>query len=266
MVKKKIHYFNSPMKKHTIVTLAVAAAMSFPALAFAAESASSPAPTLLSVPTPVAESGETAIKVDPSERGIKRLKAQAARLIRDRVVALTRHKARIMAYRVLNDEQKNDLIAQVEENITKLTELGEEIKIFSGTVEELKEKVQSIYTDYRIYAVFIPKMQLSASLYVQSNHAANLDVFFTKAQQVLDVLKERGKDITELQSRLDDAKAQREQIAQKITDTQSVVNGMQPSDYPDTSNSEIKSSRSAIVAIHRMFVQLRWTLTPVKSK
>lgn len=167
----------------------------------------------------------------------------------------------------LTTEQKVKLVAMVDANVVGLKALDEQIK----SATELKvaqDLVKKIFTDFRIYAVFTPEINLMRSLYGQTNHVTKLDEVFAKVQSRIDAAKVKGKDMTARQTALDSAKAMVPGIITKINETLVKVETLKPADYPDVSKTAINSYRTAIKEIQTMFKkvnQLLWGTKLVKS-
>lgn len=238
---------------YTLITLGAAMVMPASAMAQTASSTTSTVPTapapivLPPEPAPVQVSAPQVEQIHPAvdkETRIAVLRAWGQQLIAERLNALARLKVQIAAHRSLNDTQRAALTADVEAKIAELTALSADIKTGAYDAAALKAKIKTIYTDHRIYAVFIPKIQLTMSLDAQLNHAAKIDEQFAAHPDA----------VTEaMRAKLADAKA-------KIAAAMTAVSALKPTDYPDTSKRVITETRDTIKKVHALFVEIRTAL------
>jgi hypothetical protein len=187
-----------------------------------------------------------------SETNLSKLIARGVKLIDQRVRDLTKSKTKI-AKSKLTDAQKTTLTTKVDEQIAKLNDLR--AKISSGTdLVEVKALVQSIYTDYRIYAVFLPKISLYEAIYGHQNYLTKLNDYLASWQTKIDQLKEKHKkDIDARQADLDKAKAIVPTIQPKLDVLMQKTNELVPSDYPATYKTEIDAIRAGLKEISGLY-------------
>lgn len=248
------------MKKISFsVSAAIAVCTLLPAMVFAAEDSSPVVIPTEPVAPIIAPIAEPTINLG-SEQRTARLTAIGLQLINARVFSLTALRNKIQLNKNLTTEQKATLVADIDGNVTKLNALAAEIKNWSGDAAGLKAKVQSIYTDYRVFAVLIPKIGLQTTLFVQSNHAAKLDEAFAKVQDKITAAGAKGIDITKWQAALDAAKAKKIDITTKITTITGLVNGLKPADYPDTSKQIMADGRKAVGENSKAFREINASL------
>jgi hypothetical protein len=201
--------------------------------------------SLPTVSVPAIPMGEAAPATVTNETKLSKLVARGTKEISKRVESLNQTKASIQAYK-LTDAQKSLLTPLIDTNLTGLSALGDQIK--AGTdVTAVKALVQQIYTNFRIYAVFLPQINEARTLYVERNTADNLlNVTLPKIQAKLDALKAKGKDVSARQTAVDNAKSTLPTIENDADTQVTAALGLKPSDYPDTSKTALKAVRSEI--------------------
>jgi hypothetical protein len=192
--------------------------------------------------------GEEAPAAVNNQTKLGKLVDQGAKEISKRIESLNQTKASIQAYK-LTDAQKSVLTPLIDTDVSGLNSLGDQIK--AGTdVAAVKGLVQRIYSDFRIYAVFLPQINEARTLYVERNNADNLlNVALPKLQARLDALKSKGKDVSGRQAAVDNAKSTLPTIESAIDTQVAAALGLKPSDYPDTSKTAIKAIRNEIRSI-----------------
>jgi len=239
------------MKK--IITLSLTLAFIFGlgslALAETATNVTVPVPPVVGTETYQAENIPAII--DQTTK-VSYLITRGQNLITARVNYLNALKKQISASK-LTDNQKSELTPLIDEQITKLTALKEQIK--AGTdLTTLKTQVKSIYTDFRIYSVFAPKIRLMKSIDLQINHLTkNSDEVLAKIQARIDTAKAKGKDVTARQTALDAAKTQIPALQTKLSDLYNKAMALKPADYPDTYKTIITEIRAGIKSVATEF-------------
>jgi len=217
---------------------------------FADTASTSDIPTTPSV-TVIAPQQESVPVSITASKNIDKIKAKWAALITERITALGKHKTKITDSKVLTDDQKNTLTTMIDKNVTDLTTLNTTL---SGETDISKAKVdvKSIYSTFRIYAVFIPKISHLVALYTQQSHIITLlSTTIPKLQTKLDTWKAKGVDTTSYQKTLDDAKTNFTTIQGQIVDLITKTNAIQISDYPTVSKTtfaEIKTGMKWIAS------------------
>lgn len=198
------------------------------------------------VTRPEKMSSNAAVKTaNLQDASIEKLKERATKEIDRRIESLNKLITRISEFKKLSAAQKTALTAQVQAEITKLTAL--KTKIAADTdLATLKTDIQSIVTAYRVYALFMPKIQiLGAADRVQttadtmSSQAATLEVKINEQQTA-------GQNVTELQTLLTDMKAK---IADAKTQAQGAIDTvtpLTPEGFP-SNKTQLQSARQMVV-------------------
>jgi hypothetical protein len=130
----------------------------------------------------------------------------------------------------LSASDKNMLTSQVAGEISDLTSLRSKIAADTdlGTT---RIDAQSIYTEYRVYALIVPKMWLVRTANDQSVVEAKLNTLIGKLQTRINSAAAKGKDIAALQSALNDMSTQ-VKAAQAISSAVAPkVLPLQPTDF-----------------------------------
>ncbi len=172
------------------------------------------------------------------------LQQRANKELTRRINSLNELLTRISGFKKLSDTQKASLTSQVQAQITALTAL--QAKIAADTdPTALKTDVQSIVQSYRIYALFLPKIQILAAadrvLSVSdemSSHAATLQTKIAADQSA-------GKNVSDLQTLLSDMNAK---IADAKTQAQGAIDTvtpLTPDGYP-ANKQQLQSARQMI--------------------
>jgi hypothetical protein len=161
-----------------------------------------------------------------------------------RLVALNNLTAKISTLKRISDGQKSAFNSEIQTNITSLTNL--KAKIDADTdLPTLKQDVQSIVDNYRIFALYMPKIHLLAGADIASDMAGSLGSLAIKLQNKITTDQQAGKDVatlqtllTEMQTKVSDASNQ----AANITD---LVIQLVPSGYPGNSTN-LSSARDML--------------------
>jgi hypothetical protein len=154
---------------------------------------------------------------------IAALKSKGDTEIARRIDNLDAASGKLSESKTVTDADKATLRKQIEDEVNGLTDLKEKLDA-ETTIAGARADVASIVTDYRVYALILPKVRMTASAdrfaVVEDKLTALHDKLVTKA----------GTDAT-LKSKLDDMSAK---IAAAKTTSSSVVSqviALQPTDY-----------------------------------
>ena len=181
-----------------------------------------------------------------TEKITDNLQARADQEISRRLESLQKLITRINEFKKLSASQKTSLTTQVQAQITSLTALQAKIKADTDPAT-VKTDVQSIIGSYRIYALFVPQIQLLGAADrllttsdEMSSHAAILGTKITEAQT-------KGQNVTDLQTLLSDMNTK---IADAKTQGQNAINAvtpLTPDGYPGNKTT-LQSAREMVVA------------------
>lgn len=147
-----------------------------------------------------------------------------------RLTKLQALNSKITAATRLSAADKTALQNEVTAAISGLTTLKTQLDS-ETTLEGAKTDVKNIYNEYRVYALVLPKVHLIRTADSQQATEAKLSALATKLQSRITAAKEAGKDVTDLQSKLDDMTAMISAAQAISTKVQSAVIDLEPSDY-----------------------------------
>lgn len=152
------------------------------------------------------------------------LQERASKELTRRINSLNELLTRISEFKKISDAQKASLISQVQAQITSLTTL--QAKIAADTdPTTLKTDVQSIIQSYRIYALFMPKIQIIGAADRVLNIADEMSSQAATLQTKIAADQSAGKNVSDLQSLLSDLNAK---IADAKTQAQSAIDTVTP--------------------------------------
>lgn len=174
-------------------------------------------------PLPVA-SGET------NQMRLNNLKTRGDSEIGRRLGVLTKLSSVINGALKLSPADKANLTSQVNGEIAGLTAL--KLKL-SGETElaAARTDVKSIVSDYRVYVLIGPKVYLMRAADTISANDDKLMAFSVKLQERLDTLKTAGKDVSALQTSLNDMVAKINAAKTLAAAVSQKVFALQPTDY-----------------------------------
>ena len=185
------------------------------------------------------------MKEQRNEKISGNLQARADKEITRRLESLQKLITRINEFKKLSAAQKTALTTQVQAQITSLTALQAKIKADTDPAT-LKTDVQSIIGSYRIYALFMPQIQilgaadrLLTTADEMSSHAATLETKINEAQA-------KGQNVTDLQTLLADMNAK---VTDAKTQGQNAINAvtpLTPDGYPGN-KTILQSARQMVV-------------------
>ena len=149
----------------------------------------------------------------------------------------------------LSASDKATLSAEVSSEVSGLTALKSKLDA-ETTLDGAKADAQSIYTDYRVYALIVPKVELVRVADDQQVAESKLTDLAAKLQTRITTAKNNGKDVTALQTQLNDMTA-KTQAAQAIsTSIESKVINLQPSDY-NSDHALLSGDRDQLKTAHQ---------------
>lgn len=145
--------------------------------------------------------------VGSSSAGIKAeikedsLKNRGTTEIQRRIAALNELITRVNGLKHVSNTTKNTLLAQIQNEIASLTALQTKIQNDTDPVT-LKTDVKSIIDSYRIFALFMPQVQLLSGADTLSNVSDKLASFSANLQARITQAGSAGQNVASLQSLL----------------------------------------------------------------
>jgi hypothetical protein len=160
------------------------------------------------------------------------LKARAKVEINRRIESLKKLLTRLNEFKKLSPTQKTALTTKVQAEIDTLNSLL--IKIDASTdTQALRSDVQSIVTSYRVYALFIPQIEIIGAADRILTITDQMYVYVARLEGKLTEAKDGGKDVSALEPLVSDMKvkiAEAQASAQEAIDT---VTPLTPAGFPE---------------------------------
>jgi hypothetical protein len=180
---------------------------------------------------------------------LTRIQTQANKEIQRRVTSLQNLIMRLGLIKKLNQSQKDKLIANANDQVTKLNALAS--KIASDTdVAEAREDRKSIFSQYRIYMLFIPQTRIILAADRVTEVAELLEQVQIPLTSRVAQLKAEGKDTKALDDALTGAAAKLTDAKTQATNAIKTVEGLTPDQGDDVAKmankTALESARSMI--------------------
>lgn len=194
---------------------------------------------LLLAPSPFVGAIET---IDPAAQTLRveSLIQRANNEINRRLTALNDLATKVSLLKRVSDGQKAAFASEIQTNINDLTNL--KIKIDADTDPVvLQADVQSLVDNYRIFALYIPKINLLVGADIASETAGSLGSLAIKLQNKITIDQKAGKNITALTALLTDMQSKISDANNQASNLTDVVMQLVPSGYPGNSNSLVSA-------------------------
>ncbi len=155
-------------------------------------------------------------------QAIEKVQEKGSEKIDERIARLKEQLTRISAMVRLSDDQKASISAEINAQITALTELKTKIASETSTTT-LKELTQSITKSYRVYAVTMPKAAITAAADRIMTVVAQMESLSTKISARIEAAKTAGVDVSaaetayaDFTAKIADAKTQAQAAASAV--------------------------------------------------
>lgn len=260
--------------KKSIVSLVIASlVLSMAGPVFAASANDDGIPAVPAVPAieSVAPQSENFTTSTVNTGNLTALKARGKALIAQRVRALNRLDQKLDKSK-LAAADKTLLITDITSNLTGLNALSGKIAADTD-VAVAKTDIQSIYTIYRIYAVFLPKINgIMTSLTLEQHANLMSTTTVAKYDAKIAELKAAGKNVAEAEKLMADAKAKIADALAKAQTAQTGFASLLPANYPTTgavikTNAQLlRDSRAALKAAEKNLLKVRIQLKAANVK
>lgn len=169
---------------------------------------------------------------DRQNQQLTGLKVRADQELNRRIAALNKLLVRLSEMKKLSPDQIATFKSQIQAEITSLTNLKAKTDADSD-LPTLQADKKSIVASYRIFALFIPKMQLLAAADRMEIIADKLSDLATTLQSKIQQAQESGKDVTALQSSLSDMQAKLVDAKVQYNAVITEVTPLIPEGYPE---------------------------------
>lgn len=189
---------------------------------------------------------------EKAEDRIANLKDRANNEIDRRIKSLSELVSKISLLKKISESQKTSLTTQITEEINNLTSL--KAKISSDTdLATTKTDAQSIVKSYRIYALFIPKINILAGADAINETSLKLSSLSAKLQVKISEAKSQGNDVSSLESSLKDMNAIISQANSFATNAVNTVMPLNPEGFPGNLTT-LKKARDLLQTGHKNLV------------
>lgn len=165
-----------------------------------------------------------------------------------RLATLNTLDSKINAATKLNATDKSYLTAEVNGEITGLTTLKTKLDA-DTTLAAARADAQSIFNEYRVYALVAPKVSLVKVADDQQVVEGKLTALIQKLQTRINTAKSNGKDVTTLQNQLNDLTTQVNNAQSISSSIEQKVLTLQPSDY-DSNHAILSGDSTQLKAAH----------------
>lgn len=213
----------------SIISLALLVALLLPAIpALAAEEiAETPAVTQVTAPAAPSEPEPSSVT---SSKSVAGLQAMGKTQIKARVSALTRLMNKV-AKSDISLEQRATLKAELQTGVDGLNALLVKISA-EQNLDTLKGLVKSIYTDFRIFAIAIPRVEGELAVYRQMMAGKKLSDHAMKLEAKLNEWAAKDVDVSVSRTNLAVAKKSADTAAELYKAALAGFQSLKPADYP----------------------------------
>jgi hypothetical protein len=169
--------------------------------------------------------------------------------IERRLTTLSTLTSKINAATKLTPSNKTTLSNEVSSTTTGLTSLKTQLDA-DTTVSSAYANAVSIYTEYRVYAIVAPKVGLIKVADDQQVVQSKLSTLAQKLQTRITTEQKAGKDVSSLQTELNDMTTKTSAAQAISSNVESTVINLQPSDYNSNhavlsgDNTQLKTAHS----------------------
>jgi hypothetical protein len=174
--------------------------------------------------------GNANVNASSEKAKLQKIISRGDQEIARRLDSLSKLVSKINAATKLTDADKATLTAEVNATISGLNTLKAKLDA-ETTVAAARADVQSIYTEYRVYALVTPKVSLTKVADDQQVAEQKLQTLIQKFQTRLNAAKAKGKNVSALEAVLNDMIQKVNASASVSGAVQAKVIGLQPTDY-----------------------------------
>ncbi len=175
---------------------------------------------------------------------LAKLKAKANAEIDRRLTALTKLQNLIVEVKKLTEADRTALQTQVQAETTSLSDLR--MKVGSETeIAALRNDIQTLVKDYRIFALFVPKIHIFVAADRLNTVADSLAQIAVKLQTRLSEAKAAGKATTALETALADMQAKIADAKVQTAAAFTAVTVLTPEGYPGN-RTQLQSAQAQI--------------------
>lgn len=159
------------------------------------------------------------------------LQTRATNEITRRITALQELLTRLTNLKKVSSATKTTLSTQIQTEINNLTALQTKIQQETD-VATIRADVQSIVTQHRVFAVFMPQVRLLGAADALTTAVAQFTVFSEKLSARITQAKTEGNDTSAQEAQLADMNAKIQDAQKQATDIIAAVSPLTPAGYP----------------------------------
>lgn len=193
---------------------------------------------------------------------LSKVKERGDRMITERVRALQKLLGRIQNDKKLSSADKSSLSGDINTTIASLNALKSKIDADTDPATA-RSDVKSILTNFRIFAIYIPKIRLLITIGNLQTESSRMTTLSGKLQTLITKLQSQGKDVSSLQASLTDMNAQITAINSLLTTDKSLVSAV------NTTSADPKSVftqvRKDLATIRQDFAQIRHDIATMRD-
>jgi hypothetical protein len=223
-IRPNLHYLRSTQAA-LAATIVVSGTLLFSGMASAATSASVNASS-----TSGSGSNTSTTATKNQQQRVQNIITKGNAEIARRLTTLDTLNAKINAATHLSASDKSTLTSEVSSTTSGLTALKSTLDA-DTTITAAHTDAESIYTEYRVYALVAPKVGLVKVADDQQVVQGKLTTLSGKLQTRITAEQQAGKNVASLQSELTDMNNQITSASKISTNIESSVINLQPSDY-----------------------------------
>lgn len=177
--------------------------------------------------------------------------------IQKRITSLNSLISKINSVKKISDANKAAMVTQVNTEIANLNTL--KAKIDADTdITTLKTDLQGILDEFRVYALFIPRIQLIGAADTILQAGDKFTDIESRLQTLINTASSQGKDVTSLNNSLTDIKA-------KVADSEIQANNAINTLMALTPQKDISSYRPAFRSAHQSLEAARQDLVAARQ-
>jgi hypothetical protein len=225
------------LQRMILVGVLIAAIPVFGASAITSVKAT-PTPTASPTPSPSTSVTET------NTQRITNLKTKGTAEIERRITNLNQSLTGLAASTKLTASDKAALTSTVQAELVGLTALKSKLAA-DTTLAECVADVQSIFNDYRVYALLLPKVRMVTVTDRFTNVESELTALQPQLQTVVDTQKAGGRDTDSMQASLNDMQTKTAAAEGLTSGLVASLLALQPTDY-DANHAVLITYRSTL--------------------
>jgi chromosome segregation ATPase len=170
--------------------------------------------------------------------------------IAQRIASLNADQTRLSGLKHLSDTDKATFASQIQTEISGLN--GQQSKLDADTdVKTARADRAAIFTQFRIYMLFIPKTNILAAGDSMGDVADIMTTIAGKLQTRIQQLQSQGKDVTALTAALTDLQAKIADAKQQYANAESSISSL----VPDNGNNTVMQSNQAALKSARGMIK-----------